>query len=103
MCNDIDVHLGRKIFARRRILGMTQKQLADTCGVRFQQIQKYECGANRVSALRLWQLADALDVPLTYFFEGLAYQDLASAAAEPSPKGRRAPDRTAATGHLMMA
>lgn len=81
---------------------MTQKQLADACGVRFQQIQKYECGANRMSALRLWQLAEALEVPLTYFFEGLAYQTLARVAAEPSPKGRRA-DRTPAAGELMMA
>jgi transcriptional regulator with XRE-family HTH domain len=89
MCNEVDVHLGRKLFVRRRILGMTQKQLAEACGVRFQQIQKYECGANRMSALRLWQLAQALEVPMTYFFEGLAHQTLVRAGAEPSPRGRR--------------
>jgi transcriptional regulator with XRE-family HTH domain len=89
MCNDVDVHLGRKLFIRRRILGMTQKQLAEVCGVRFQQIQKYECGANRMSAVRLWQLGQALGVPMTYFFEGLDHQALIRACAEPSPKGRR--------------
>jgi transcriptional regulator with XRE-family HTH domain len=102
MCNEVDVHLGRKLFVRRRILGLTQKQLAEACGVRFQQIQKYECGANRMSALRLWQLAQALEVPMTYFFEGLSHQTLVRASAEPSPKGRRR-DTTVETGEPMMA
>jgi len=56
---------------RRRLLGLTQQQLAEACGVRFQQIQKYECGANRVSAARLWRISSALEVPVNYFFEGL--------------------------------
>ena len=81
---------------------MTQKQLAEACGVRFQQIQKYECGANRMSALRLWQLAQALEVPMTYFFEGLAHQTLVRAGAEPSPKGRRR-STTVEAGELMVA
>lgn len=68
---------------------MTQKQLAEICGVRFQQIQKYECGANRMSAIRLWQLGQALSVPMTYFFDGLSHQTLVQASTEPSPKGRR--------------
>jgi transcriptional regulator with XRE-family HTH domain len=67
---DIDEYLGRKLRFRRRVLGLTQQQLAEACGVRFQQIQKYECGANRVSAGRLWQIARALEVPMTYFFDG---------------------------------
>jgi len=71
MGHEIDLHLGRRMRRRRRLLGMTQRQLAEVCGVRFQQIQKYECGANRLSAARLWQIAAALDVPVTYFFEGL--------------------------------
>ena len=58
--NDIDVHLGKRLRRRRRLLGLTQQQLAGACGVRFQQIQKYECGANRISASRLVMLADAL-------------------------------------------
>ena len=67
----IDIHLGRRLRRRRRILGLTQQQLAGACGVRFQQIQKYECAANRMSAARLWQLAEVLEVPVSYFYEGL--------------------------------
>jgi transcriptional regulator with XRE-family HTH domain len=72
MSDDIDFHLGKRMRRRRRLLGLTQQQLADACGVRFQQIQKYECGANRVSAARLWKIAGALEVQMNYFFEGLA-------------------------------
>ncbi len=72
MSDEIDLHLGKRMRRRRRLLGLTQQQLADACGVRFQQIQKYECGANRVSAARLWKIAGALDVQMNYFFEGLA-------------------------------
>ena len=68
----IDIHLGRRLRRRRRILGLTQQQLADACGVRFQQIQKYECAANRMSAARLWQLSEVLEVPVNYFYEGLS-------------------------------
>jgi transcriptional regulator with XRE-family HTH domain len=71
MGDEIDVHLGRRLRRRRRLLGLTQQQLAGSCGVRFQQIQKYECGANRISASRLWQLSEALQVPVGYFFDGL--------------------------------
>ncbi|GGL11740.1 helix-turn-helix domain-containing protein [Caulobacter rhizosphaerae] len=72
MSNDIDVYLGKRLRRRRRLLGLTQQQLAGTVGVRFQQIQKYECGANRISAARLWQLSEALDVPVGYFYDGLS-------------------------------
>jgi len=72
MSDEIDLHLGKRMRRRRRLLGLTQQQLADSCGVRFQQIQKYECGANRVSAARLYRIAGALEVPVTYFFEGLS-------------------------------
>jgi transcriptional regulator with XRE-family HTH domain len=74
MGDDIDLHLGKRLRRRRRLLGLTQQQLAGACGVRFQQIQKYECGANRISAARLWQLAEALEVPVGYFFDGLGDQ-----------------------------
>jgi transcriptional regulator with XRE-family HTH domain len=69
--DEIDVHLGRRLRRRRRLLGLTQQELAGACGVRFQQIQKYECAANRMSAARLWQLAEVLEVPVSYFYEGL--------------------------------
>ncbi|MDB5442723.1 MAG: transcriptional regulator, Cro/CI family [Phenylobacterium sp.] len=72
MADEIDVHLGRKLRRRRRLLGLTQQELALACGVRFQQIQKYECAANRMSAARLWQLAEVLEVPVSYFYEGFA-------------------------------
>ena len=72
MGNDIDLHLGKRLRRRRRLLGLTQQQLAGTCGVRFQQIQKYECGANRMSAARLWLLSEALEVPVGYFYDGLS-------------------------------
>lgn len=72
MADEIDVHLGRRLRRRRRLLGLTQQELALACGVRFQQIQKYECAANRMSAARVWQLAEVLEVPVSYFYEGFA-------------------------------
>src|ERR1700749_2119838 len=74
MANDIALPRGRRLRRRRRLLGLTQQQLAITVGVRFQQIQKYECGANRISAARLWKLAEALGVPVGYFYEGMAVE-----------------------------
>ena len=71
MATDIDLHLGRRLRRRRRLLGLTQQQLAIQVGIRFQQIQKYECGANRISAARLWQLSEALESPVSYFYDGL--------------------------------
>ena len=71
MGDDIDLHLGKRLRRRRRLLGLTQEQIAEGVGIRFQQIQKYECGANRISAARLWQLAQVLDVPVNYFYDGL--------------------------------
>ncbi len=71
MGDDIDLHLGKRLRRRRRLLGLTQQQVAEGVGIRFQQIQKYECGANRISAARLWQLAQVLEVPVNYFYDGL--------------------------------
>ena len=59
-------------------LGISQEQLGDALGLTFQQIQKYECGANRVSASRLFELAESLDVPVQYFYEGLSRRDEAA-------------------------
>jgi len=66
----VDVHIGQKIRARRNLLGLSQTELADTAGITFQQIQKYEKGTNRVGAGRLQQFSEALGVPPSYFFEG---------------------------------
>jgi len=71
MAHPIDIHVGKRLRERRLAAGMTQSQLADEVSVNFQQIQKYETGANRVSSSRLWELARALKVPITFFFEGL--------------------------------
>lgn len=70
MGDDIDVYIGKRLRRRRRILGMTQQQLAESIGVRFQQIQKYECGSNRITAAKLFRLASSLNVPTNYFFDG---------------------------------
>ena len=71
MKHPVDVHVGKRIRHRRWLVGMTQQQLADAVGIKFQQIQKYETGMNRVSASRLWDIASTLDVPVSFFFEGL--------------------------------
>lgn len=68
----IDLHIGRRLRRRRNLIGLTLQDLGDHCGVAFQQIQKYECAAIRMPAVRLWQLADALQVPVSYFYEGLS-------------------------------
>jgi transcriptional regulator with XRE-family HTH domain len=86
MANAIDLHVGKRLRRRRRLLGLTQQQLAESIGIRFQQIQKYECGANRVTASRLYELAVALNVPVNYFFEGLQ-------AVAPAQPGAPANDR----------
>jgi len=71
MPHPVDVHVGKRIRHRRWLVGMTQQQLAESVGIKFQQIQKYETGANRVSASRLWDIADALGVEISFFFDGL--------------------------------
>jgi transcriptional regulator with XRE-family HTH domain len=89
MMDVVDIHLGRRLRRRRRILGLTQQQLAGACGVRFQQIQKYECAANRMSAARLWQLAEVLEVPVSYFYDGLGQEAVAAEAEPPEPQAGR--------------
>lgn len=81
MTHPVDVHVGKRIRHRRWLVGMTQQQLAEHVGIKFQQIQKYETGANRVSASRLWDIADALDVPVSFFFEGIEGDEGANEAA----------------------
>jgi transcriptional regulator with XRE-family HTH domain len=68
----VDRHVGDRIRRRRRALGLSQDDLAGSVGLTFQQIQKYERGANRVSASKLYQIAQALSAPVRYFFDGLA-------------------------------
>jgi len=70
--NPIDIHVGRRVRQRRKAMGVTQERLANDLGLTFQQVQKYERGANRVSASKLYEIAVALETTTTYFFEGLA-------------------------------
>jgi transcriptional regulator with XRE-family HTH domain len=83
MKHAVDVHVGKRIRHRRWTLGTTQQQLADKVGIKFQQIQKYETGANRVSASRLWDIAGALGVPVSFFFEGMDSQVQSDLAVGP--------------------
>lgn len=80
MKHPVDVHVGKRVRHRRWMVGMTQQQLAEKVGIKFQQIQKYETGMNRVSASRLWDIAEALAVPVSYFFEGM--EDAGTQAAD---------------------
>jgi len=68
MKHPVDIHVGKRIRHRRWLVGMTQQQLAEKVGIKFQQIQKYETGMNRVSASRLWDISDVLDVKICFFF-----------------------------------
>ena len=79
MTDTTDLHVGKRLRRRRRLLGLTQQELASQVGVRFQQIQKYECGANRMTSSRLYDLAKALNVAVQYFFDGMEGDDLLAA------------------------
>ena len=87
MKHPVDLYVGQRIRQRRWTIDMTQQQLAEKVGIRFQQIQKYETGTNRVSASRLWDIAAAMGVPVSYFFEGL---DERGADGEGSAEGQAA-------------
>lgn len=67
----VDEHIGQRIQLRRVMLGMSQKDLADACGISFQQIQKYEVAGNRISASRLFDISTAMETPVSFFFLGL--------------------------------
>jgi transcriptional regulator with XRE-family HTH domain len=70
--NPIDIHVGLQVRLRRKALKISQERLADSLGLTFQQVQKYERGANRISASKLYEIARALRVPIAWFFEGLS-------------------------------
>jgi transcriptional regulator with XRE-family HTH domain len=68
--NPTDKHVGARVRMRRMMLGMSQEKLGDALGLTFQQVQKYEKGANRIGASRLQQISNILQVPVSFFFEG---------------------------------
>lgn len=78
----VDQHVGRRLRARRLVGGISQAQLARTIGVTYQQVQKYECGTNRISVSKLYRISEALGAPVTFFFEGLDEQDIDGGCAK---------------------
>ena len=72
--NPVDVHVGRRVRLRRTLLGMSQEKLGEALGLTFQQIQKYERGANRIGSSRLYKLSQVLDVPISFFFDDMDAQ-----------------------------
>ncbi|APO79274.1 transcriptional regulator protein (plasmid) [Rhizobium etli 8C-3] len=76
----VDIEVGRRIRMQRRVLGMSQSALAERVSVTFQQVQKYEKGSNRVGASRLQGIADCLNVPVSFFFEGMSGADESESA-----------------------
>ncbi|MGR3506313.1 MAG: helix-turn-helix domain-containing protein [Paracoccaceae bacterium] len=72
MIQSVDIHVGKRLRQRRLLMGLTQSQLAESAGVTFQQLQKYEMAKNRISASRLWAIAQTLEVTTEFFFRGLS-------------------------------
>lgn len=81
--NPIDIHVGSRVRLRRTVLGLSQEKLGEMIGLTFQQVQKYERGANRIGASRLYDLSRVLDVPIQFF-----YDDMATETAGQSPRLR---------------
>lgn len=81
--NPVDIHVGARVRLRRTLLGLSQEKLGEAIGLTFQQVQKYERGANRIGSSRLYDLARVLDVPVGFFFE-----DMPSTVASNSPAQR---------------
>ncbi len=80
---EVDAHVGKRVRERRKALGMSQAKLGNALGITFQQVQKYEIGINRVSASRLWDIANILEVDFGHFFEGIQKR------AKPKAKPRK--------------
>lgn len=102
VANPIDVHVGSRVRLRRTLLGMSQEKLGEAVNLTFQQIQKYERGANRIGASRMFELSQVLDVPVSFFFDDMAddiktpegvrekaLRDHEQSVYEPDPLARR--------------
>ena len=85
--NAIDMHVGKRVRLRRTLLGMSQEQLDAELNITFQQVQKYERGANRISASRLWDISQILDVPISYFFDDMSQDTMKSSPRRVSRSG----------------
>ena len=89
--NPIDVHVGTRLRVRRKLLGMNQTKLGDAIGLTYQQVQKYERGANRISASRLFDLSRLFDVPIQFFFDDMPKAVAASSPAQGGGKAKKLP------------
>ncbi len=97
--NPVDIHVGARVRLRRTLLGMSQEKLGDALRLTFQQVQKYERGANRISASRLFDLSRVLDVPVSFFFDDMSEATTAAVtddvcttsadSSEPDPMAKR--------------
>ncbi|MGE4278642.1 MAG: helix-turn-helix domain-containing protein [Magnetospirillum sp.] len=100
----VDTHVGGRLRLRRTLMGLSQTELARSVGLTFQQVQKYESGANRISASRLYHIAEALDVPVSFFFDDIPRgggSTLAMGLSE-DQAGFTAPDSSGREGLEMM-
>lgn len=95
MSHPVDEYVGKRVRQRRWMVGFSQQQLGEAVGIKFQQIQKYETGMNRVSASRLWDIAHALGVPVTFFFDGYEGVSLTKGSAKASGQGDLLADKEA--------
>jgi transcriptional regulator with XRE-family HTH domain len=91
--NPVDVHVGGRVRLRRTLLGMSQEKLGEAIGLTFQQVQKYERGANRVGASRLFDLSRVLDVPVGFFFDEMPADVASSSPAQRPGSGRPIPEQ----------
>jgi len=88
MSHPVDEYVGKRVRQRRWMVGFSQQQLGEAVGIKFQQIQKYETGMNRISASRLWDIAETLGVPVTFFFDGYDEVSIETSAAEAKASGQ---------------
>ena len=97
--NPVDVHVGARVRLRRTLMGLSQEKLGEAIGLTFQQVQKYERGANRIGASRLYDLSRVLDVPVSFFFDDM--QPAAPAAPDHRAPGFAEPAQAAFEGEPM--
>lgn len=92
--NAIDRKVGQRVRSRRLEIGMSQERLAELLGVTFQQVQKYEKGVNRIAVSRLWDIAHALELPISRFFEGVGARGVAESRHEYADDAMASPEGT---------
>ena len=90
--NAIDMHVGKRVRLRRTLLGLSQEQLGAALNITFQQVQKYERGANRISASRLWDISQILDASIGYFFDDMSSHTKLASPRKISRDTQKAPE-----------